>query len=103
MAKATRAHTAQIGNAKRAGRKKGGMNKSTIAMREEIEKTGCNPVMAMLRCATKLEEQDKLPEAGNLYGRVAEYYAPRLSNIKIENTGDIGGLTLQVVTRIEKD
>lgn len=56
-----------------AGRKKGSLNKRTLAIQEILEWHQCDPFEGMVRVARKAEEEGDLATAGRLYAELAQY------------------------------
>jgi hypothetical protein len=72
---------------RRGGRKKGTPNKVTADIASTMARLKCDPIEAMIRCATKLESQQDWAAAGRIYSDLAEYIHPKRKAVELMGQG----------------
>ena len=85
---------------KYGGRQKGTPNKRTETIRQLFDKKGCNPIESMIDALQEAESRDDTAQALYIADKLAPYYAPKLSSMKVD--GEVTALTYEEKLKLLK-
>ncbi len=87
-----------IGSAKTGGRQKGTRNRATLALKEQLDAMGCDPIIELAKIGMKEETSIEIKRL--CFNDIAPYIHPKLKPVGMSSDEP---LVINVITKIDPD